>query len=373
MVMWVLLVGWIQAVDFRLTIEGVRDELLVDLPEDWNEGGSYPAVLFYHGTNGRPTTGMVRGHAGEKDWIVVGMGYARRGTFQLTPAGMEAEVRVLRQVREELKKRAGLDETRVYVAGFSKGGWVTGLLLQKEKWLAGGAILGAGHMHQLEAAPKPIGKGKPVFVGVGRHDRNYPFGVRAKMYFGKLGAEVEMEAWRDLGHEFPDYGSKGLREWLRLRNGEEVEKKELRVELEEILELGGFEKWWGLVEFRERPFVKAAGMVAEVDGLRGDLEKEPNWAREARMLRESHRLLGIEMGKKTIKNLEELVAGYARIAEFGKGSPQGQWAGKDSDRVGEILEAAQRELAEEQARRKGIEVEAEEDERRRIPRNPLVR
>jgi poly(3-hydroxybutyrate) depolymerase len=85
---------------------------------------------------------------------------------------MEAEVKVLRTVRDELVKRAGLDQRRVYVAGFSKGGWVSGLLLQKERWLAGAAILGAGHMYPLEAVPKPFGHEVPIFVGVGSSVRH---------------------------------------------------------------------------------------------------------------------------------------------------------------------------------------------------------
>jgi predicted esterase len=359
--------------DFTLAIEGCEDQVLVDLPANWREGGSYPAVLFYHGTGGRPSTGMIRGHAGEDEWIVVGMAYARRGTFQLTPAGMDAEVKVLRTVRDELEKRAGLDRGRVFVSGFSKGGWVSGLLLQRERWLAGAAILGAGHMHELEAVPKPFASAVPVFVGVGRHDRNYPFSLRARVFFGGLGAGVEMETWRGIGHDFPDYGSKGLREWLQLRRGVEPEKQELIRELEEIQALDGFEKWWALVDFRERPFVRAASMVEQVDSLRGELEKEPALAREANLLRESRRLLAREIGKKTLKDLEEIVLGYARIEEAARGSHQGEVATKDRQRVFEILEAARRE---QEALERDAPAPAERpdtNERSGFPRNPLVR
>ena len=376
MIFWLL--GLIPALGENLTlkIEGVDDDVLVSLPENHDPAKSWPAVFYYHGTGGQPSTRLIRAHTGNKDWIVVGMAYAQRGTFQLTPAGMDEEIRVLKEVRTQLQQRAGLDPTRVYVAGFSKGGWVSGLLLQKDRSLAGGAILGAGHRFQLETVPKPLTKDTPVFVGVGRLDGNYPFALKALVFFRKLGAKAEIETWRGIGHSFPDVGSTGLKEWLALRVGREPNLDELEEELGEINTVEDpFERWWSLIEFSERPFVAASPDFAiKVEESRKAMEEEPTIQREARILKESRRLLAKEIGKKTLPDLEQIVAGYARIAESAKGSPQGEVAAKDYKRTGEILTFAREEFAKQEAQRPEIEVKPETDTgRERFLKNPLVR
>ena len=346
----------------------------MSLPENHDLAKTWPAVFYYHGTGGRPGTSLIRGHTGDDDWIVVGMGYRKRGTFQLTPAGMDAEVAVLKEVRTILQKRANLDPSQVYVSGFSKGGWVSGLLLQKERSLAGAAILGAGHLHQLETVPKPFKEGTPVFVGVGRLDQNYPFALKALVFYRKLGAQVELETWQGLGHAFPKAGSTGLKEWLALRLGRTGDEEELRVELSEILERkDDYQRWWNLEEFVDRPFVKAHPEVeAEVKAAILQQQELPAIAREARILKESRRLLGLEIGKKTLPMLEEIVAGYARIAEAAKESPQGELAAQDYERTSVILDLAREQFAKQERERKETPVRPP-TERRTRPVNPLVR
>ena len=359
-----------------IRVEGVDDEVLVSLPEGHDPAKSWPAVFYYHGTGGQPTTRLIRAHTGKKDWIVVGMAYAQLGTFQLTPAGMDEEIRVFKEVRNQLQQKAGLDPTRVYVSGFSKGGWVSGLLLQKERSLAGGAILGAGHRFELEAVPKPLRKDTPVFIGVGRLDGNYPFSLKALVFFRKLGAKVEMETWRGTGHSFPTAGSTGLKEWLALQVGREPDVQSLEEELEVISNVEDpFESWWGLNEFSERPYVvESPSVMMKVDELRIAMEENAVIQREARILKESRRLLAKEIGKKTLPDLEEIVAGYARIAESAKGSPQGEVAAKDYKRTGEILDYAREQFGDQEVQRPKVEVKPETGSgRERFLRNPLVK
>ena len=367
-------VAFLRGEDFRISIEGVEDEAVVSLPENHEVGKSWPAVFFYHGTNGRPDTSLMRAHTEGKDWIVVGMPYAQRGTFQLTPEGMEAELAIFRKVRAELQKRANLDPKRIYVSGMSKGGWVSELLLQKERSLAGAAILAAGHMSQLDANLKAVPTETPVFLGVGRLDQNYPFSLRARIFWRKLGAQVEMETWRGLGHSFPRSGSEGLKEWLAMRIGRRGDKQELQAELSEILDREDeFERWWGLVEFGERPFVKAdEDMLAKVKTGRSELEKKDAIAREARILKESRRLLALEISKKTLSTLEEIVAGYDRIAKAADGTPQGEVAEEDHKRVSRILELAREQYGKQEAPEQKRTIRPPNDGRR-FPVNPLVR
>lgn len=363
--------------DFGIKLPGIEDEVLVSLPSNHEAGKKYPAVFYYHGTGGRPSHRLMRGHTGDKDWIVVGMAYAKRGLLELTPTGMDEEQKVFREVRKRLQAEAGLDPTRVYVAGFSKGGWMSGLLLQKEKSLAGAAILGAGHSHELQASPPPLREGTPVFLGVGRADNNYPFSLRARVFFEKLGAEVEMETWRGLKHEFPNFGSTGLKEWFALRNGGQPDEAALEEELNEILNReNAFERWWALLEFQERPFVQAAeGWEQRVFESRLEMEQtDESIAREVRILQLSRRSLAKELEVKTLPILEEIVSGYATIMESGGDSPQVAVAALDFERTGAILDAGRKQFAEAEQRRKEIEVDnGFDNDRRRIPRNPLVR
>ncbi|MDQ8188832.1 hypothetical protein [Roseibacillus persicicus] len=374
--LWLLTLTAVTGEEFTLKVAGVEDEILVSLPGNHDAAKSWPAVFYYHGTNGRPDTSLIRAHTGEDDWIVVGMGYAKRGTFVQTPAGLADEVKVLKEVRARLIERANLDPSRIYLSGFSKGGWVSGLLLQSESTLAGAAILGAGHMTSVESVPRPLTKGTPVFVGVGRYDRNYPFGLRALVFYRQLGAEVDFEEWRGIGHKFPKAGSRGLMEWLSLQLGQVSSDDELKERLKSLLAMeDGFEKWWRLRELAESPAVRAKeGWKEKVEAHRIAAEKDPKIAREARILKESRRLLAREIGKKSLKDLEEITIGYARIAESAGDSPQGVVATKDYERVSEILDLAKKQYGDLEERAQADEVKPElPEEKRRIPGNPLVR
>ena len=136
-----------------------------------------------------------------------------------------------------------------------------------------------------------------------------------------------------------------------------------------------FERWWSLLEFSERPFVSASpDLAVKVDGMRKAMEEEPPIQREARILKESRRLLAKEIGKKTLPDLEGIVAGYARIAETAKNSPQGEVAAKDYQRVGEILDYAREEFGKPETQKPETEVKPETGRgRERSLRNPLVK
>ena len=84
-----------------------------------------PLCFYYHGTGGQPTTRLIRAHTGKKDWIVVGMAYAQRGTFQLTPAGMDEEIRVMKEVRGPTAAESRFGSGTHLRGGFQQRGWVS--------------------------------------------------------------------------------------------------------------------------------------------------------------------------------------------------------------------------------------------------------
>jgi len=356
-----------------LQVEGLPVPVEVSLPENHDPSKKWPAVFYYHGSGGRPSTKMIRQHAGPEDWIVVGMTYTFDGAFTQTPENLEKELKVLRRVRDQLAREQGLDPKRLYVSGFSQGGWVSGLFFQAERSLAGAVILGAGHLR--EAAPKTAAfpPGTPLFVGVGRLDGNYPFALKARLFYGKLGVSVNMETWQDLQHEFPTGGSPGLKEWFALRNGGKPAADAFESEFAEIGKLQPLDQWWKLLEFRERPSVTAPGQPwKETVAKRiAELEQDPAVARETKIFKRHRNLLADEINAKTLPELVKVNNAYVQLAGQAGDSPQAQLVVHDAQRVAKLLETNRDQTPPPEAPKPITPPFPRQD--RGIPRNPLVR
>ncbi|NIP97911.1 MAG: prolyl oligopeptidase family serine peptidase, partial [Akkermansiaceae bacterium] len=127
----------------------LSERLTIAFPENYDQGRKWPAIFYYHGTGGKPTTELIRSHTGGQDWFVVGMAYRQKGSFTYSRQTLEDEWQILHATRRHLATKYNLDPKRVYVAGFSKGGWMSGFMLQRDPSLAGAIILGAGHIHSV--------------------------------------------------------------------------------------------------------------------------------------------------------------------------------------------------------------------------------
>ena len=356
-----------------LQVEGLPVPVEVSLPENHDPSKKWPAVFYYHGSGGRPSTKMIRQHAGPEDWIVVGMTYTFDGAFTQTPENLEKELKVLRRVRDQLAREQGLDPRRLHVSGFSQGGWVSGLFFQAEPSLAGAVILGAGHLR--EAAPKTAAfpPGTPLFVGVGRLDGNYPFALKARLFYGKLGVSVNMETWQDLKHEFPTGGSPGLKEWFALRNGGKPAADAFESEFAEIGKLQPLDQWWKLLEFRERPSVTVPGQPWKESVAKriAELEQDPAVAREAKIFKRHRNLLADEINARTLPELVKVNNAYVQLAGQAGDSPQAQLVVHDAQRVAKLLETNQARTPPAVAPKPITPPFPKQD--RGIPRNPLVR
>lgn len=367
----VALIAFARAED--LQVEGLAVPVEVSLPENHDPVKKWPAVFYYHGTGGHPSTKLIRQHTGPKDWIVVGMTYTFPAAFTQTPENIEKELVILRRVRDRLAKEQGLDPKRLYVSGFSQGGWMSGLFFQAERSLAGAVILGAGHMK--EAAPKtpPFAAGTPLFIGVGRLDGNYPFALKARLFYGKLGAVVNMETWGDLKHEFPTGGSPGLKEWFSLRNGGKPDADAFESEFAEIGKLQPLDQWWKLLELRERPSVTAPGQPWKETVARKitELEVDPAVVREAKIFKRHRQLLADEINATTLPELVKVNNAYVQLAQQAGASPQAALVVVDAQRVAKLLELNKDQAAPQKAP-EPVRPNFPKDDRG-IPRNPLVR
>ncbi len=166
----------------------LRERVEVYFPENYDPSKKWPAVFYYHGTNGSPDTRLIRHHTKEQNWFVIGMSYVQSGKFTFTKETLEAELNIFRSTRNHLVTKYNIDPKRTYVGGFSKGGWISDLFLQADRSIAGAIILGAGHLHEATSSPARFRNGTSVFVGIGREDGNYPFGLRAITWYRGLGA-----------------------------------------------------------------------------------------------------------------------------------------------------------------------------------------
>ena len=346
----------------------------LSLPENHDPAKKWPAVFYYHGTDGRPSTKMIRQHAGPRDWIVVGMTYTRPGQFKYTPENLKRELTVLRRVRDGLAQKHGLDPARLYVSGFSMGGWMSGLFFQADRSLAGAAILGAGHMTAVSPKPAPFPAGTPVFLGIGRDDGNYPFALKARLFYGKLGAAVTMETWSDLGHTFPAAGSVALKEWFALRDGGRPDEEALAAEFGAIGKQAPLAQWQALLEFRERPYVAASPAWKETVAKRlAALEADPAVAPEAAIFKRHRRVLADEANAETLPDLVKANNAYAGLAKQAAGSTQEKRIVADHRRVSKLLESFEAQRALKEQDRPPVDVPDAPVPDRRIPRNPLVR
>jgi acetyl esterase/lipase len=357
-----------------LKVEGLPVPLELSLPGNHDPAKSWPAVFFYHGTGGHPTTKMIREHTGAKDWIVVGMTYTRPGPFTYTRENLKRELEVLHRVRDQLAQTKGLDPKRVYVSGFSMGGWMSGMFFQADRSLAGAAILGAGHMHEVTPKAGPLRAGTPLFIGVGRMDGTYPFALKARLFFGKQGAEVRMETWEGLGHEFPKGGSPGFREWFALRNGGAPDAAALDAEYAKIGALPPLEQWRSLLEFRERPYVNLAGQKwpETIKAKLTELEQMPDVATESKAFKRHRQLLADEVNAVTLSDLQKVREGYETLVLQAGNGEEVKLIQADLKRISGLLENFEGQRAARE-KTKPLETPQRPKPGRQIPRNPLVR
>jgi len=361
----------------ELRFPGLAYAIQVSLPENFDPSRKHPAILFYHGSNGRPDTQIIRRETGDKDWIVVGMTYFEQGQLKLAPDNFKKEVTLYHSVRRYLLAKYALDPKRLYISGFSKGGWMSDLLLQQEATLAGGAILGAGHLHKAARPQKRYTIEKPIFIGVGRLDGNYPFALKGLLHHRSLGGNPVMETWSELAHEFPQDGSAGLRQWFALRNkpSKMVAKIELATALEEANELDPLAQWDQLREMRDLPFTKLLGdpFSSELNLQIKGLERNEPVKTEAALFQKHRRILSKEIKGTSLRSLQEVNLAYIDLSDQNKTTRQAKLLLHDYNRTSNLLLHFQEQKKIAPKKNAPIKVPDGPKTERGIPGNPLIR
>jgi dienelactone hydrolase len=189
---------------------GTAGCFLVYVPADYDSSEEWPVVFYYHGLGGRPDTSTIRRVANNKYCIVVGMSYYAPGMAGYRFLETE-DVRILYHVLSTIKQHLNVNEKKLYVAGFSKGGFYACEMLRLlPRELAGAIILGAGSK-SLDATWPDLAA-KEVFIGCGREDGFIGSAMATQECLADRGATVTFEQWPDVGHSVGDIA--GLRKWL---------------------------------------------------------------------------------------------------------------------------------------------------------------
>ena len=189
---------------------GADGYFLAYVPADYDPSEKWPMVFYYHGLGGRPETNTISRIVEGKYCIVVGMSYYAPGMEGYRFLETE-DIRIFHRVLEIIKQRLSVNDRRLYVAGFSKGGFYTcEMLRQLSGELAGAIVLSAGSK-SLDAS-WPSLAGKEVFIGCGQEDHFLATAKATQQCMEAFDATVTFEQWPQVGHSVGDVA--GLRKWL---------------------------------------------------------------------------------------------------------------------------------------------------------------
>jgi len=316
-------------------------------PDDFDASKKHPAIVYYHGTGGEPDASFIHEATGGKSFVLVGMTYRNKGIFEYSDQEISDELGLLGALKKTLIGSLSVDPQRIYVGGFSKGGWHSAMLLDYDRELAGGLVLGGGVFKE-RASPVKFQRPVPIYIGCGRFDGNYPPSIGAMVYFRKLGADPTLEAWPDTAHAYPGKAPEGMRQWLRIQAADDGLEKEsaewIEAQLAAISEIENpVAQWTAFDEFITLPFVKNFGAEAAkvASGRIEELMKNPAIANEKKWRDESRRILVLESGDRLVTTLQGASRAHHALAEKAMGTRAGADAQRDFERTRKLLETAE--------------------------------
>lgn len=192
-----------------VAVPGMDNVMRVFLPTNYVPERKWPAIFYYHALNHTPETGLLRSFTGSRDYILVALPYLSDGMSDATPqlreAALQREIAGFRAGRAWMAAHAAVDDGRVFVAGASKGGWMTSQVGEREmSRLAGLIVILSGRVPYAEqGAMTATLRGKPIYIGVGETDPNLIPGIEAREYYRRAGARVTFEIFEGVGHAVP--------------------------------------------------------------------------------------------------------------------------------------------------------------------------
>ncbi len=326
--------------------EHFENPVLVWLPKNYDASKQWPVMAYYHGTNGAPTVEYLRLYSGGNDWVLIGMTYQKPGQFQFSGENLATERAILDEVLATVSKNVPIDKNRIYVSGFSKGGWVAGLFLKTDPTLAGGMILGAGTFTEgMTDHPKKL------YIGIGEDDPNLAMSFRARREFGvNKATEITFEIWPEIGHKFPmnglDPASEPMQQWMQVQagvadQGDAIEWMEGKLgTIGKSESLSAFQKLEQIERMEASPFaglLDKEGKEALAEAIT-DLKTLPETQAEQKARSAFLKVIEYESRDRFISTLAECAAGYSRIVTAHPDTVYGKRAKAAMERIAQTLE-----------------------------------
>jgi len=334
----------------EIEVEGLGQPVVFRVPANYTADREWPVLVYYHGTHGRPTLALLDDYTRRRDFVTIGMGYVRPGRFQYSEENLRREIDACHEAIDRVARRCRIDRSRIYVGGFSKGGWVSAMFIDHDPRFAGGFVMGGGVYDRQLYEAEPFRRRTPVYIGVGRRDGNTIMSLNAKLHFRGLGAEVTLDVWPELGHE-PAVGrhrSPALAQWfelLLLEDRPEERRRRMEAWFEaELAERGVLEdpreRYMALQALAEMPATVFLGkparsrLDARLDELRAEEPVKGEWAIQQRY----QRIVRHELRDRHLETLETCARGYLALSEEHPGSIYGRLAAIDYERARKVIE-----------------------------------
>jgi len=265
---------------FRFRWEPVRADLPVYVPTDYQPQPPPPVMVYFHGTNGRPSVGPFVAASGGQGFVIVGQTYLKRGLFEGNAAEVNREWTNTKQMLDALSKEVPFDRKRIYVGGFSKGGWVTSLILELHPdEIAGAWIGGAGKIPLQRPTYTRSRTPKPVYIGVGETDPNRIASLAAIDHFTRLNSQVTYDEFPGIGHSCTV--TPRMRDWFhaeRLRGtGHLPTTANEKLNVGPNLHTDPWERYRSLAGLRQCPWyhLAEAGPRQAVERALAELKRDP--------------------------------------------------------------------------------------------------
>jgi len=339
--------------------EPLGADLQIFVPRDYDPATKWPVVVHFHGTGGFPNLGPAPAATDGKGFVVVGTTYLTRGLFRAEAEAVEQEWAATKAAVTALADELGLDLDRIYVSGFSKGGWVAGMIFEQfPDEIAGAWIGGAGIATAKRRLPKA--RELPVYVGVGETDVNRIASLQAVPEWRKeRDALVTYDEYPGVGHSFEI--TDRCRAWFeveRLRGTDLAEpQRTAMLKVGALLALGDggqgespVERYRRLDRLQDDPWVLAAGEESRqaIADLVDELADEPALKAEVQARKAYERVLDQEISergkpvrarsvadadKKVRQRKEKLLKRYQQVADRYPDTTYGKKAAADVQRV----------------------------------------
>jgi len=156
----------------HLEIDGLARRVIIENVIDAEPDELYPVVFYFHGTGGSASLSLLKEYTKGLKCILVGMSYEKAGLLQMDGGQVEKEFRSFRKVVGRLEQEYPVDPQRLYVSGFSKGGWMAAFLIESQPDLAGAVVLGAGALSRMPLYSETAAKGKLVWFILESESKN---------------------------------------------------------------------------------------------------------------------------------------------------------------------------------------------------------